>query len=130
MLRGRGQTGVWGLMVVSEESIMTSHKYLNAPTLHLFQLDSQLLMRVCLRCCRDFGPVGWCEITAVNEKNKTGPASSQYLSSTQINKGATTQVTAITFECQKIILAVIFFNITATAKAINGHGENGNDFAR
>lgn len=36
-------------------------------------------------------------------------------------------VEAITFECQKIILAVIFSNIRATAKAMNGHGGKGND---
>lgn len=34
---------------------------------------------------------------------------------------------AITFECQKIILAVIFSNIRVTAKAMNGHGGKGND---
>lgn len=32
---------------------------------------------------------------------------------------------AITFECQKIILAVIFSNISGTAKARNGHGGQG-----
>lgn len=36
-------------------------------------------------------------------------------------------VEAITFECQKIILAVIFSNIRGTAKAMNGHGGKGND---
>lgn len=36
-------------------------------------------------------------------------------------------VEAITFECQKIILAVIFSNIGGTAKAMNGHGGKGND---
>lgn len=36
-------------------------------------------------------------------------------------------VEAITFECQKIILAVIFSNIRVAAKAMNGHGGKGND---
>jgi len=48
-----------------------------------------------------------------------------------MNEGAATHilVEAITFECQKIILAVIFSNIRAIAKAKNGHGGKGNDFA-
>lgn len=47
-----------------------------------------------------------------------------YLSSIQMNEGAPARVleVAITFECQKIILAVIFSNIRAAAKARNGHG--------
>lgn len=51
------------------------------------------------------------------------------MSSIQMNKGAATHalVEAITFECQKIILAVIFSNIRVTAKAMNGHGGKGND---
>lgn len=41
-----------------------------------------------------------------------------------MNEGAPARVleVAITFECQKIILAVIFSNIRAVAKATNGHG--------
>lgn len=53
-----------------------------------------------------------------------------YLPSIQMNKGAATHPfwwEAITFECQKIILAVIFSNISGTAKATNGHGGEGND---
>lgn len=46
-----------------------------------------------------------------------------------MNEGAPARVleVAITFECQKIILAVIFSNIRAVAKATNGHGGKGND---
>lgn len=43
------------------------------------------------------------------------------------SSGTSAPVEAITFECQKIILAVIFSNIRAAAKAMNGHGGKGND---
>lgn len=44
-----------------------------------------------------------------------------------MNKGAATLVEAITFECQKIILAVIFSHISGALKAMNGHRGEGND---
>lgn len=79
-------------------------------------------------------PVGRCGVVAKNNNNPPHPATSlffclSHLSCIQMNKGATTHtlVEAITFECQKIILAVIFSNIRVTAKAMNGHGGKGND---
>lgn len=53
-----------------------------------------------------------------------------HLPSIQMNKAAATHPLwwgAITFECQKIILAVIFSDISGTAKATDGHGGKGND---
>lgn len=88
---------------------------------------------VCPRSCRELGQWDSAGLLPKNN-NKTHSKAFLFLSVTLVNcpneQGSSNThivVEAITFECQKIILAVIFSNIRVTAKAMNGHGGKGND---
>lgn len=77
---------------------------------------------VCPRSCTELG-----QQDGARAKNNNSVSLCSFYPDEQGSSNTHILVEAITFECQKIILAVIFSNIRGTAKAMNGHGGKGND---
>lgn len=108
--------------------IMTSHKIFNVPTPWLSEQDTELLIHWwSVQDAAQLGQQG--RGVTIKTTTKTHPDNVSLLPCVKHAKwlnergssGTPVLVEAITFECQKIILGVIFSNISGTAKGMNGH---------
>lgn len=113
---------------------MTNHTIFNAPHTPPVSARHSIIdtFMACPRGCGGASRATGAQAKTTTKTNKKTSNVCLYMSYLSTERTREQQkhtlLEAITFECQKIILAVIFSNIRATAKATNGHGgEKGND---